>query len=225
VRCIGFAVGLFLAVLSWPLVAKPQPVDPVAPIMEQIRIGKPAEAVKLADALIATIGPKEGAGTASTPYCAHRGDTLGSALGAAARKENATFYPMALCDAHFLKAFALIDMGRGDLAESELQQAIALDPLEAHYVNEYAELYKSRREWQKSYDLFARAWGIVDKGRRGPDATIAARALRGMGYNKIEMMQFGEAETLFRQSQDYEPDSEVARSELQYIARKKAIGS
>lgn len=222
----GLVLSVLLAAagLSPAALAK-APADPIAPIMEQIRAGQPAKAVMLADALIADVGPKDGAAGGSTPYCAHRGDAAGVALGAAMRRESATVYPMALCDAHFLKGFALIDLGRGDLAEVELKRAIALDPLEPHYVNEYAELYKSRREWQKSYDLFAKAWGIVDKAKRGVDAPVAARALRGMGFAKIEMAQYDEAQALFRRSQDYEPDSAAARNELEYIARKKAIGS
>ena len=59
----------------------------------------------------------------------------------------------------------------------------------------------------------------------GPDASLAARALRGMGYNKIEMGDLDAAENLFRQSQEYDPGSEAAKVELGYIARKKAIGS
>ena len=58
-----------------------------------------------------------------------------------------------------------------------------------------------------------------------PRFPLAARALRGMGYNKIEMGDLDAAENLFRQSQEYDPGSEAAKVELGYIARKKAIGS
>src|SRR3546814_3056230 len=52
----------------------------------------------------------------------------------------------ALCDAHFGKGFALIDLGRGDLAEAELLKAMQMAPDNAQFANEYAELFKSRSE-------------------------------------------------------------------------------
>ena len=92
----------------------------------------------------------------------------------------------------------------------------------AHFANEYAELFKSRRQWQQSYDLFAHAYDIADKNPKGPDAKVAARALRGMGFNKIELGQFDEAQKLFQQSLSFDPNNEVAINELKYIARKVA---
>lgn len=131
----------------------------------------------------------------------------------------------ALCDAHFGKGYALIDLGRGDLAEGELRMAMEMAPGNAHFANEYAELFKSRREWEQGYDAFAHAWAIADKDTAGPDADLAARALRGMGYTKMQLGDLDEAARLFRQSQDFEPRSEAAKIELGNIARKQAIGS
>lgn len=182
-----------------------------------IREGKQAQAVKLFDRVIAFAEPAEGD---SRPRLC-RNDKVAEAKG----RGQAVLLDGAVCDAHFGKGFALIDLGRGDLAEAELLKATQLAPANAHYANEYAELFKARRQWQESYSLFARAWTIVDKDKTGPDAAVAARALRGMGYNKIELGAFDEAERLFRQSQEYDPGSEAAKAEIGYIARKKAIGS
>lgn len=46
-----------------------------------------------------------------------------------------------------------------------------------------------------------------------------------MGYNKIEMGQLDEAQKLFRQSLEYDPANAGAKSELDFIAQKKAIGA
>lgn len=131
----------------------------------------------------------------------------------------------AVCDAHFGKGFALVDLGRGDLAEAELRRATELAPDNAHYANEYAELFKSRRQFQESYDLFARAWSVVDKDTKGPDAGIAARALRGMGFNLIELGRLDEAKTMFSQSLAYDAGNAAAKTELDFIAQRQAIGS
>jgi len=179
--------------------------------------GKQAMAVNLFDRVIATVD-RHLAGDSRQKLCDGDGHIKADLAGT-------VIVDKAVCDAHFGKGYALIDLGRGDLAEAELHMATTMAPGDAHYANEYAELFKSRREWQKSYDLFARAWNVVDKDMKGPDASLAARALRGMGYNMIELGKLDEAEKLFRQSLDYEPRSDAAKGELSYLARKRAIGS
>lgn len=183
-----------------------------------IRQGKEAKAVELFDRVIAS-ADQHVAGDMRPRLC------QSDRAGPEAKRDDAVLVDAAVCDAHFGKGFALIDLGRGDLAEGELFKATQMAPGNAHFANEYAELFKSRRQWQKSYDLFAHAWAIVDKDKTSPDAPLAARALRGMGYDEIEMGKLDDAERLFRQSQEYEPDNEAAKVELGLISRKKAIGS
>lgn len=180
-----------------------------------IRRGKQEQAVKLFDKVI-TQGQMHLAGDTRPRLCR---------LGDGAAGDVSASIDPAVCDAHFGKGFALIDLGRGDLAEAELAKATQMAPTNAHFANEYAELFKSRRDWQKSYDGFARAWSVVDKSTTGPDASVAARALRGMGFNKAAMGQYDEAEALYTQSLQYDPSNAIANAELGNIARRKAIGS
>lgn len=182
---------------------------------DMIRKGKQANAVALFDKVIADAG-RHFAGETRPIRCRITGAPMPEA--------GAVMVDRSLCDAHFGKGFALIDMGQGDLAEAELLKATQLGPQSAHYANEYAELFKSRREWQKSYDLFERAWTIVDKNPAGPDARIAARALRGMGYNMVGLGNLAQARELFLKSQEYDPDSQAARIELSHIEKRIAIG-
>jgi tetratricopeptide (TPR) repeat protein len=122
------------------------------------------------------------------------------------------------CQALFAKGFVLIDLNRSPEAGSFLARAVEMAPTRGHYVNEYAEWYKSRHEWQKSYDLFAHAWDITDHDKQGPDRKIAARALRGMAFNKVEMGDLDAAEKLNRQSLELEPENKGVLTELDYIA-------
>jgi tetratricopeptide (TPR) repeat protein len=183
-----------------------------------IRAGKPAQAVKMFDSVI--LASEQALGGDARPRLCQS-----SASDAPVAAGKAVAVSSAVCDAHFGKGFALVDLGRGDLAEAELRRATELAPENAHFANEYAELFKSRREWQQSYDLFSHAWAIVDKAPKGSDAPVAARALRGMGYNKIEMGQLDDAAKLFRQSLDYDPANVGAKTELDFIAQKQAIGA
>lgn len=131
----------------------------------------------------------------------------------------------ALCDAHFGRGYALIDMGRGDLAEADLRAATRMAPENAHFANEYAELFKSRREWQAALVEFERAWEMADKTVGGPDADLAARALRGMGYAKEKLGDLDEAHALISRSLEFEPDSEAGKVQLAHVERMRTIGS
>lgn len=179
-----------------------------------IRRGKQEQAVKLFDQVIAHTDQRL-YGDARSRLCR---------AGGSAADASVSIDP-AVCDAHFGKGFALIDMGRGDLAEAELRKAMQMAPGNAHFANEYAELFKSRRDWQHGYEGFAQAWNVVDKATAGPDAGVAARALRGMGFTKAEMGQYDEAQALYTQSLQYDPSSKIAQAELSNISRRKAIGS
>jgi tetratricopeptide (TPR) repeat protein len=126
------------------------------------------------------------------------------------------------CEALFGMGYVLIDLKRSDEAGKYLARAVEMAPTKAHYINEYAEWYKSRREWQRSHDLFAQAWDKVSHDKAGPNRTVAARALRGMGFNKIELGDLDEAKRLFNQSLEFELENAMAKSELEYIARLEA---
>jgi len=137
-------------------------------------------------------------------------------------KRDAVVTDMAPCHAYFIKGFALIDLGRGPEAEPFLRRATELAPNNAHYLNEYAEWWKSARKWQKSYDLFAQAAGLA--ALQPPDVRNKrhARSLRGMGFNLIELGRLDTAESIFNQSLKLEPDSQAAANELAHIKEQRA---
>ena len=147
-----------------------------------------------------------------------------SLFAAAAPEKDVTVLGPGWCLALFGEGFALIDLNRASEAEAFLGRAVEMAPTKPHYVNEYAEWFKTHRQWQKAYDLFALAWDLVDHEQKGPDRKIAARALRGMGFTQIELGDLNRAEKLLKRSLEFEPEKQSAvAGELQYIAdqRKK----
>jgi Tfp pilus assembly protein PilF len=187
-----------------------------------IRAGKPKQAIAEFDAVIAASDLRH-LNDPGQRLCAS--DARDGRAPLAASSAGTVLVDSSVCDAHFGKGFALVDMGRGDLAEHELRRATELAPFDAHYANEYAELYKSRRDWKTALALFNRAWDVAGKDPAGPDAGAAARALRGIGYSEMMLGNLEEAEKKFRQSLEFEPGNPAAGIELSYIARKRAIGS
>ena len=190
--------------------------------VQLLQSGKPAEAIKIFDVVIA------GYEARYDPAVAYR------CTSADAAKETITYAASSLkggkfilgseewCTALWGKGFALIDLGKSAEAGPYLARAVEMDPMNAHYINEYAEWFKPLRQWQQSYDLFLRAWRTVDHDRKGLHRRVAARALRGMAFNLIELGDLNEAERLYRQSLDYEPEAQAkVQNELDYISDAK----
>ncbi len=185
--------------------------------------GKPTEAIKLFDPIIADYEARYGS---SPPYRCANGETAKATIAFTAKNLHPAKFVLGSdewCTALFGKGFALIDLGKPEEAGPYLARAVEMDPLNAHFINEYAEWFKPQRQWQQSYDLFLRAWRTVDHDKRGPSRRVAARSLRGMAYNMIELGDLSEAERLYRQSLEFEPEAAAkVQGELDYIADARA---
>lgn len=191
--------------------------------LDLIRAGKPAEAVAKLDLVIAGYEAERRGTQVRCADSLEQAILLSAVLTADSDLDGkATILGANWCSALFAKGYALIDLGRPDQAEVFLERATVMAPFEPHYVNELAELYKNRRQWQKSHDTFARALDIADYPGVDASPQVRARSLRGMGFNMIELGDLDTAEELFRRSQDYDPNSAAARTELEYIAELRA---
>ena len=188
--------------------------------------GKPAAALKIFDAIIAAYEKKYD--RSFTYRCATANTAKDTLVEAQATRLKTNSGNLVLgseewCTALFGKGFAMIDLGKPDEAGPYLARAVEMDPLNAHFINEYAEWFKPQRRWQQSYDLFLRAWRTVDHDKQGPNRRVAARSLRGMAFNLIELGDLKEAERLYRQSLDYEPEAAAkVQGELDFIADVQA---
>ncbi|HEY0413950.1 MAG TPA: tetratricopeptide repeat protein [Allosphingosinicella sp.] len=188
-----------------------------------IEAHQPDKAVALLDTLIAA-EDKAHAGERRQVYCAgSTTETLAyTTMGVRDHKSVVVFGPewsMAI----FLKGFALVDLGRGDEAKVQFDRALALSPLNAQFLGELGEWHKGKRDWAKAYDLFKRA---TDASALMPDAESQKfhkrRGMRGMGFVLIERGKLDEAEALFRQCLEIDPNDAGAKSELQYIQEQRA---
>lgn len=146
-------------------------------------------------------------------------------LMAAKEKKDSVVVDQLYCDAYFMKGFALIDLGKRGDAGPFLKKASDLSPLNAHFMNEYAEWHKTNRNWQQSYDIFEKAKGVAEFSGDNFRKEVEARSLRGMGFNLIEMGKLKEAEKMFKQSLKILPKNSVATAELQYIKEQMAKSS
>lgn len=124
--------------------------------------------------------------------------------------------------AWFVKGFALIDLGRPAEARPALERAVALAPLNAHYISELAEWHKTAKDWPTAYRLFEEAWAAAGFASADSRNREKGRAWRGMGFVLIEQGRLDEAQALFRKCLQLDPNDAGAKNELQYIEAQRA---
>jgi Flp pilus assembly protein TadD len=185
---------------------------------ELIGSGKPADAVAVLDALIAT---QEAQRTKETRqiYCARTpAESLLYLATAANEKKAAIVLPQSACYSIFLRGYALIDLNRSDEAKPWLERAIAMAPSNAQFINELGEWYKNRRDWNTASSLYQRADGAAALSPQDRQTSDKARAMRGMAFVLIERGKLDEADRLYRACLKLNPNDDAAKRGLQYIA-------
>jgi tetratricopeptide (TPR) repeat protein len=187
-----------------------------------ISASKPADAIALLEPLIAA-QDKAASTDHRKRYCARSAKEIILYTGLAARRKTpAVVLPQSACYSVFLKGFALIDLDRSDEAKGYLDKAIALAPSNAHFLGELAEWYKGRKVWSTSRALFQRA---VDAAVFSPDDRQVfdkTRGLRGLAYILIQDGKLDEAEKLYRQCLQMNPNDDRSKSQLEYIASQRS---
>ena len=96
-----------------------------------------------------------------------------------------------------------------------LDCGLELDPDQPELWSEKGYVLNRLKRHDEALECYIRA----ASAREWAPASHMARALRGQGVQLIDLDRLDEAEAILRQSLEYEPNSEGARNELEYIER------
>lgn len=192
--------------------------------LEAIKAGRPQEAV---DALAPVIAAYE-ADQAKEKRHLYCGMSMTESLAYMAlpdpNKKGAVALPPGYCTALYLKGFALIDLNRIADARAVYQRVVALAPFHAHFLSELGQSYRYEKNWPMMLETCKRAEGVVDFAADESKKQEKAFAWHCQGYALSELGRFDEAEKLYHQCLELNPNDAHAKNELIYIAeqRKKA---
>jgi tetratricopeptide (TPR) repeat protein len=125
--------------------------------------------------------------------------------------------------AYWARSYALTEMNRTKEAEADLRKALDLSPMDGQYKNELAYLIMRRGEISESLALYQEAESDAEMTSPYP-VDIKCAALRGQGYDLVELHRLDEAEAAYKKCMALVPDEPKSKAELGYIAeqRKKA---
>jgi tetratricopeptide (TPR) repeat protein len=157
-------------------------------------------------------------------YCARsQPEALLYMLEAATKKISATVLSYDWANAHFMKAYTLVELRKLPEAQEQLERAIALSPRNARFLGELAGIYQAKKDWPMAMQTFKAAEAAA-REISPPDFKNAelSRAWRGLGYVHIELNQLDEAEKMYRQCLELNPKDGKATLELNYIQKLRA---
>lgn len=125
-------------------------------------------------------------------------------------------------DVHFLKGYALVELGRLPEARSSLEHAVALSPMNAQYLSELGQIYSYEQNWSKALEYFETAEKAAEWSPSEVQTAELGRAKRGVGYVLVELGRLDEAEEKYLQSLEIDPNDKSAKGELEYVRGLKA---
>lgn len=114
-------------------------------------------------------------------------------------------------DLAFLAGFCAIETADFELARDMLQVAVALQPLNGSARSELAHAFVSLGELDRADEIVAQMISLTD------DPCLLGRAWRRRGFVRFEQGKLEEARQAYRTSLQFDPRSEVARSELELL--------
>jgi tetratricopeptide (TPR) repeat protein len=141
---------------------------------------------------------------------------------AANEKVSAVAYACLWPDAHYMKAYAFLELGKLQDAKKSLQAALDLAPRNSQYLAELAHCYQLEKNWQKALELFELAEeSAKSTSPEGQKVADLGRALRGQGYALVETGKLDEAEKKYQECLKINPQDKSARDELNFIKKQR----
>jgi Flp pilus assembly protein TadD len=184
---------------------------------------RPAEAIEnYFDKVIASYEAKYPADGEAT-YCARsETESLLYLMQSAADKKASVVIGPAWCDAYFLRAYGLIELGRNAQARASLEKAIAMSPKNAHYLSELASLYRREKNWKEAITRYETASQLAREFAPPESKSIElGEALRGRGYVLVELGRLEEAEATYKQCLEINSADKAAKAELGYVQSRR----
>jgi tetratricopeptide (TPR) repeat protein len=198
-----------------------QSKDPLGDQLEQgfnlIHAGKPADAIALFDKIIAAEEDQNRNEKRLIFSARSMAEAILYAGMGAAQKKSAVVLDGTWSGAYFGKGFALIDLGRADEAKGWFDKAIALAPMNAQFLAERAEWFKSRKDWAKAYADFESASTAAEFSPDNAKSFEQRRAWRGMAFARTEQGKLDEARKLLQKCLKLDAGDDKCQHELQYV--------
>lgn len=148
-------------------------------------------------------------------------ETLLYMMMAAQQKKSAVALGPELCDALFIKGFALVDLDRVAEAQAIFKHLVDLAPMHGAFVSELANTYRVQKNWAAALETYESAEAAAEFADKPDVAARQCIALRGQGYVLVELGKWDDAEKAYRKCLGVIPDEPKSLGELRYVAQHR----
>ena len=136
--------------------------------------------------------------------------------------ENSVVFGPEVCQAYYYNSYALMDIGQKADALVSLQRLTELAPMNAQYFVELGYAYRVNGRNAEAMAAYKAALEKADLAGHDDEQKFArAAAQRGIGYMLIEEGDLDGAESAYKASLTDDPTSQIAKSELKFIADQR----
>lgn len=190
--------------------------------MAAIRANDPGRAVELMRPVLADF-ERRYADEKRQIYCAVTPEQSSAYLATAAKtKRDAVTIDASWCRAQYVTGYALIDLERLPEALTAFQRLVAFAPQNSRYLNELGYVFMKQKKWKESLDAYRRSEASADLT---PDRAKEERclALKGIGYDLIELGDLNAAEAAYRKCLNINPEDADSPRELEYIQEQRKL--
>jgi tetratricopeptide (TPR) repeat protein len=191
--------------------------DQLDQALSLIHAGKPADAVAVLDKVIAAEENRYRDEKRLIFSARTMPETILYAGMGAAQKKSAVVLDATWSLAYFLKGFALVDLNRPDDAKTYFDKAIGLAPMNAQFLAERAEWFKSRKDWANAYSDFEAASTAAAFSPDDAKSFEQRRAWRGMAFARTEQGKVDEARQLLKKCLKLDSSDDKCKRELDYV--------
>lgn len=217
----------FLNVIGGSAPAWAEAEDPrVVEIVGLIRMDRPADAIDRADRLIAGFAKDQS--EPGTFYFCNRSPLgndrggIANLIAAMQQGKKVDLAPEAWCEALFAKAYALMRLERHEEAEEAIEDAVAMDPTNPHFLNQAGALALAVGKYSLAINRYGAAHGLAALSPDDPLVrAMDARALRGMGDAAYQLKEYNAAQEHYAASLEIESDNALVRERLAEIVTKR----
>jgi len=127
--------------------------------------------------------------------------------------------------AYFLKAYALQELKNTTLAKNVLEQALKLSPSNSKYLSEMGHILHIEKNWNRALQIYSSAEkAALFFSPQSKKQKELLRAKRGIGYSLVEMKRLREAEKVYLEILQINPNDKIAKQELKYLQELKKRG-
>ncbi|MBS0478037.1 MAG: tetratricopeptide repeat protein [Proteobacteria bacterium] len=190
--------------------------------MAAIRAKQPGKAVELMRPVLADF-ERRYAGEKRDIFCALTPEQSSRYLADAAKANRpAMTIEPGWCQAQYVTGYALIDLERLPEAQAAFERLVKLAPQNSRYLNELGYVFMKQKKWALSLEAYRRAEAAADltPGRVDEERCLA---LKGVGYDLVELGDFNAAEAAYRKCLNINPDDQDSPRELKYIEEQRKL--